>query len=70
MAALRHSFAVEMVKRGYELKLIATILGHADERLVQQLHGKFQPRAEDLIRSARGRRGRGHEHRRYGTRYG
>lgn len=51
--AARHSFAVEMVKRGYELKLIASILGHGSERLVQQLYGKHQPQADDLIRSAR-----------------
>lgn len=51
--AARHSFAVEMVKRGYELKLIASILGHANERLAQQLYAKHQPKAEDLIRSAR-----------------
>ncbi|MHB1297329.1 MAG: tyrosine-type recombinase/integrase [Gemmatimonadaceae bacterium] len=54
--ASRHSFAVEMIKRGHELKLISAIEGHADERLLQQLYGKYQPKAEDLIRSARRRK--------------
>lgn len=51
--AARSSFAVEMKRRGYEDKLIATNLGHADERLVQALYGKFAPKAADLIRSVR-----------------
>lgn len=51
--AARHAFAVEMKKRGHEDSLIAANLGHANARLVQTLYGKFAPRAEDLIRSAR-----------------
>jgi integrase len=51
--ASRSTFAVEMKRRGYEDKLIATNLGHANERLVQTVYGKFAPRTEDLIRSAK-----------------
>lgn len=51
--AARHSFAVEMRRRGHELKLISLNLGHANERLAQTLYGKFAPRADDLIQSAR-----------------
>lgn len=51
--AARHSFAVEMVRRGYGLKLISVNLGHANERLCQQLYAKFEVRTEDLLQSAR-----------------
>lgn len=56
--AARHSFAVEMVRRGYELKLISQILGHGSERTAQLIYAKYRPRTEDLVRSAERTRGR------------
>lgn len=50
--AARHSFGVEMKRRGYEDKLIAANFGHANERLVQSLYGKYKATAGDLIASA------------------
>lgn len=51
--AARHSFGVEMKRRGYEDKLIAANFGHANERLVQSLYGKYKATAGDLMASAR-----------------
>lgn len=51
--AARHTFAVEMFRRGHEAKTIAANLGHANERMVTTLYGKYRPRAADLIASAR-----------------
>lgn len=51
--ACRHSFGVEMSRRGYEMKLIATNLGHANEAMAIKLYAKYRPRAEDLVRAAK-----------------
>jgi site-specific recombinase XerC len=49
----RHSFAVEMVRRGHEAKLLSANLGHANEALLIKRYGKHRPRAEDLVRAAK-----------------
>lgn len=51
--AARHSFGVEMTRRGHEAKLIAANYGHANEALVMKLYAKYRLRAEDLIRAAK-----------------
>lgn len=51
--ACRHSFGVEMSRRGHEMKLIATNLGHANEGMAIKLYAKYRPRAEDLVRASK-----------------
>ncbi|MBX3173239.1 MAG: site-specific integrase [Gemmatimonadaceae bacterium] len=51
----RHSFGVEMARRGYELKLISANLGHANEVMAMKLYAKYRPRAEDLMQAAKRR---------------
>lgn len=55
--ASRHSFAVEMLRRGHEPKLVSANLGHGSEALLLRLYGKYRPRAEDLVRAAKRARG-------------
>jgi site-specific recombinase XerC len=52
--ASRSTFAVEMLKRGHDPKLIAQQgLGHANERLLLTLYGKYRPMQADIIARAK-----------------
>lgn len=55
--AARHSFGVEMSRRGHEMKLLASNYGHATEAMAIKLYAKYRPRAEDLVRAAKRARG-------------
>jgi integrase len=44
----RHSYAVNALKRGVPLHVVAHQLGHKDTTLVQRTYGKFVPSADDF----------------------
>ncbi len=55
--AARHSFGVEMSRRGHEMKVISSNFGHGNESQAIKLYAKYRPRAEDLVRAAKRARG-------------
>jgi integrase len=48
----RHTYAVQAVRDGMPLPLIAKQLGHANTLMVQKVYGKYQPTADDYARYA------------------
>lgn len=46
----RHSYAVQALRDGYSLQVVAHNLGHKDTTLVQTRYGRHVPREEDFVR--------------------
>lgn len=46
----RHSYAVNAIRSGMPLHLVAAQLGHRDSTLVQKVYGKFVPQKDDFAR--------------------
>jgi integrase len=50
----RHSYAVNAIRRGMPLHLVAAQLGHRDSTLVQRVYGKFAPQQRDFAQYVSG----------------
>lgn len=46
----RHTYAVQALRDGYSLQIVAHQLGHRDTTLVQSRYGRHVPREEDYVR--------------------